>query len=261
VRPPALRAACADATVRGRKSAVSAAPALRILLLLVAALVACEKAAEPGPPRRDILGTEKKLYSQFDEELIIRDFFQDRRGGFFLDVGAADPDVNNTTYYLEKNLGWKGIAVDAVLDYSVLWQMKRPHSLFFNYLVTDHAGTLDTFYKAGVRTLSSTQKDRMWGDQKVDSVETQVPSITLTRLLDDNQVTHIDLLSMDIEESEPQALAGFDIDRFKPDLVCIEAVDRVQPKIQAYFDAHGYERIARYAPHDEVNWYFTPKAK
>jgi FkbM family methyltransferase len=260
VRIPALRAARADATVRGRKSSVSTAPALRCLLLLVAALVACEKAT-PGPPRRDILGTEKKLYSQFDEELIIRDFFQDEHGGFFLDVGAADPDVNNTTYYLEKHLGWKGIAVDAVLDYSVLWQMKRPHSLFFNYLVTDHAGTMDAFYKAGVRTLSSTMKDRTWGDQKVDSVEVDVPSITLTKLLDDNQVSHIDLLSMDIEESEPQALAGFDIDRFKPDLVCIEAVDRVQPQIQAYFDAHGYERIQRYAPHDQVNWYFTPKAK
>jgi len=258
VSGPALRAAGAGATVRGRESDVSAAPALRCLCLLVAALVACGK-AEPGPPRRDILGTEKKVYSQFDEELIIRDFFQDKRGGFFLDVGAADPDVNNTTYYLEKNLDWKGIAVDAVLDYSVLWQMKRPHSLFFNYLVTDHAGTMDSFYKAGVRTLSSTMKDRMWGDQKVDSVEVQVPTITLTKLLDDNHVAHIDLVSMDIEESEPQALAGFDIERFRPDLVCIEAVERVQPKIRAYFDAHGYERIERYAQHDQVNWYFTPK--
>ena len=70
--------------------------------LLCAALVLA--ACEQGPPRRDILGTEKKLYSQFDEELIIRDFFQDRRGGFFLDVGAAWPLRNNNTYYLEKHL-------------------------------------------------------------------------------------------------------------------------------------------------------------
>jgi hypothetical protein len=65
---------------------------------------------------------------------------------------------------------------------------------------------------------------------------------------------------MDIEESEPAALAGFDIDRFQPELVCIEAVEKIRPQIQAYFDAHGYERIERYAPHDAVNWYFTPKA-
>ena len=225
-----------------------------VLLGAALAWAACDQ----GPPRRDILGTEKKLYSQFDEELIIRDYFQDRRGGFFLDVGAADPTVNNTTYYLEKHLGWSGIAVDAVLEYSILWQIQRPRARFLNYLVTDHAGTLDPFYKAGVRTLSSTQKDRMWGEQKVDSVEVQVPSITLDRLLDEQRVTRLDLVSMDIEESEPQALAGFDIERFRPSLVCIEAVDRVQPMIREYFAKHGYRRIERYDARDQVNWYFEP---
>jgi len=175
-------------------------------------------------------------------------------------VGAADPDVNNTTYYLEKHLGWSGIGVDALPDYRVAWEVQRPHSRFFNYLVTDHAGTVDPFYKAGVRTLSSTIKDRTWGDQNLDLQEIEVPTITLTKLLDDQGVAHIDLLSMDIEESEPKALAGFDIERFRPQLVCIEAVERVQPQIQAYFDAHGYERIERYRARDDVNWYFTPRA-
>jgi FkbM family methyltransferase len=225
------------------------------------ALAACGEAAPEGPPRRDILGTEKKLYSQFDEELVIRDFFQDRRNGFFLDIGAADPDVNNTTYYLEKHLGWRGIAVDAVVDYAVLWQMKRPRTPFYQFYVTDHSNTVETFYKAGVRTLSSNQKDRMWGDAKLDQVETQVPTITLTKLLDDHQVVDLDLLSMDIEESEPAALAGFDIERFRPELVCVEAVERIRPQLLAYFDAHGYERIERYAEHDLVNWYFAPKAE
>jgi len=228
-----------------------------LLLLLVLSLSACEREREPEPPRIDILGTQKKLYSQFDEELIIRDFFQDRRGGFFLDVGAADPMVNNTTAYLEKHLDWTGFAVDAVIDYSILWQMQRPRSQFFNYLVTDHAGGPETFYRAGVRTLSSTQRDRKWGEQTLGAVEVQVPTMTLSKLLDDHGIARIDLLSMDIEESEPAALAGFDIERFRPQLVCIEAVERIQPQLQAYFDAHGYARIDRYHDRDPANWYFT----
>jgi hypothetical protein len=131
---------------------------------------------------RDILGTEKKLYSQFDEELVIRDFFQDRRGGVFLDVGASQPGDNSET-------------------------------------------------------------------------------TTLDKVLDDRGIQKIDFLSMDIEESEPAALAGFDIDRFRPELVCIEAVDRIQPQLLAYFEKHGYERIERYLERDAVNWYFTPKAE
>jgi FkbM family methyltransferase len=228
----------------------------RLAVLLLLALAACER--EPEPQRIDLLGTQKKLYSQFDEELVIRDFFQDRRGGFFLDVGAADPTINNTTFYLEKHLDWTGFAVDAVLDYGILWQMQRPRSRFFNYLITDHAGSPETFYHAGVRTLSSTMKDRKWGEQTLGAVEVQVPTMTLTKLLDENGIARIDFLSMDIEESEPAALKGFDIERFRPELVCIEAVERIQPEIQAYFDAHGYERIDRYLERDPVNWYFTP---
>lgn len=64
---------------------------------------------------------------------------------------------------------------------------------------------------------------------------------------------------MDIEGSEPLALAGFDIKRFKPELVCIE-VGNVDPnKILEYFTRHGYERIDKYLKYDKVNWYFKPK--
>jgi hypothetical protein len=31
-------------------------------------------------------------------------------------VGAAHPVRNSTSYYLEKHLGWTGIAIDALLD-------------------------------------------------------------------------------------------------------------------------------------------------
>jgi hypothetical protein len=47
------------------------------------------------------------------EELIIRDFFNDRRGGFFLDVGSGRFQTGSNTYFLEKSLGWRGIAIDA----------------------------------------------------------------------------------------------------------------------------------------------------
>ena len=70
--------------------------------------------------------------------------------------------------------------------------------------------------------VSSAQKTftQRWGE---DVVELSVSTITLNDLLDGQGVTSIDFLSMDIELSEPQALAGFDIDRFRPALVGIEA--------------------------------------
>ena len=67
--------------------------------------------AGAGGDRDAILESGEKLYSQHDEELLIRHFFGDRRGGFFLDVGAGHYRRNSTTYYLEKHLGWSGVAV------------------------------------------------------------------------------------------------------------------------------------------------------
>ena len=46
--------------------------------------------------------------SQYDEELFIKDFFNGRRAGFFVDVGANDYQKYNNTYYLERTLGWSG---------------------------------------------------------------------------------------------------------------------------------------------------------
>ena len=74
-----------------------------------------------------------------------------------------------------------------------------------------------------------------------------------------NGVAKIDFLSMDIEGAEPLALAGFDIERFRPELACIEAKPANREPILKYFADHGYKWIERYFQYDEHNYYFTPK--
>jgi FkbM family methyltransferase len=213
---------------------------------------------------KDILGTEKKLYSQFDEELIIRDFFQDRKGGFFLDVGSSRPIKRSTTYYLEKHLGWSGIGIDALAKYAPAYEKLRPNTRFFSYIVTDHAGTLDKFYRVkGTEGLSSTEKGRIFDGKKLDQVEIEVPTITLDVLLERNGVERIDFMSMDIEGGAPKALAGFSIEKYEVELVCIEhgmAQGKETPAlILRWFAEHGYERIDAYDERDRFNWYFVPK--
>lgn len=223
------------------------------------ALACCASYSTGCSDRDDILESGEKLYSQNDEELIIRHFFGDRRDGFFLDVGSFHWRNNSTTLYLEKHLGWSGIAIDANQKLAGGYETNRPRTKFFSYLVTDHSDTIDKFYLAGA--VSST--DREYLDQ-FDNIqdrirEIEVPSITLNDLLDREGVEKIDFLSMDIEQSEPQALAGFDIERYRPELVCIEASGPVRDAITAYFTEHGYERIDEYLRHDYVNWYYRPR--
>lgn len=63
---------------------------------------------------------------------------------------------------------------------------------------------------------------------------------------------------MDIEGSEMPALAGFDIDRFHPELVCVESRPKNREALLAYFKGHGYRQIEKYLNYDTANWYFTP---
>jgi FkbM family methyltransferase len=228
-----------------------------LLLVVLAASSACRR-------EQDILATGEKLYSQFDEELVIRDFFQDRRDGFFVDVGCGPPIVHSTTFYLEKHLGWSGIGIDAIAEYAPEWEKKRPRSRFFSFIVTDHSDTLDPFYRSGIEGLSSTQQHRPFlgssGSQlRLEGEEIQLPTITLDKLLDAQGVEEVDFVSMDIEDSEPEALAGFDVERFAPELVCIEAAIPTRERILEYFRSHDYVLIERYLEADPVNWYFTPK--
>jgi hypothetical protein len=88
--------------------------------------------------------------------------------------------------------------------------------------------------------------------------EVKVPTITLNDLLARLGTKKIDFLSIDIELWEPRALAGFDIDKYRPELVCIEAHHQVRDQILAYFSAHGYARVDVYFLFDQSNWYFTP---
>ena len=148
----------------------------------------------------DILKNEKKIYSYGNEELIIRDSFNDKRGGVFLDVGAYHYEMVSTTYYLEKELGWTGIGVDALAEFALGYLQNRPstrslipwfpirHGMskrFIGYpgpnmgLYSTNQSWLDMFYNRLPDT-------REWIDKKPKIF---LMTITLADLLDKNGVT------------------------------------------------------------------------
>jgi FkbM family methyltransferase len=227
-----------------------------VVTFLLGITVLLASACSPGESLPD---RSKKLYSQNDEELIIRDFFDDRRGGFFVDVGSFHWQEVSTTYFLEKHLGWSGIAIDAQASFAEGYKKYRPRTKFVSYAVTDHSGdTIQLYLTGGTSSL-----DPEWykyfakRDEKRDPPQAvNVPTITLNDLLEQNHVTKIDFLSMDIEGAEPPALAGFDIEKYQPEFVCIEPTTKTREPILAYFQQHGYERVDEYLARDTQSWYF-----
>ena len=197
-------------------------------------------------------------YSEREEEWLIRDFFQGRRDGVFVDVGANHYKSTSKTYYLESELGWSGLAIEPQRQFEQDYVRFRPRSRFLPFFVSDKSNETAKLYVINrITTVASSDREFVKRFGEPDEVR-EVPTITLNDLLQAEGIGEIDLLSIDIELHEPQALKGFDIQRFKPKLVCIEGLAPVRQQIIDYFTRNGYAIIGKYMWVDLENLYFAP---
>jgi FkbM family methyltransferase len=238
--------------------------AVCLVTVILAFVFAQKRAASPEenalPPGARYLAAAygPSRYSQFAEEWIIRDFFQDRRDLFFVDVGANHYRDSSTTYYLEKHLGWSGLAIEPLGQFEADYRTHRPRTRFLPFFVSDVSDEMAKMYVLDQHTVVSSSDKAFTERTGKNPREVLVPTITLNDLLRKQGVERIDFLSMDIELSEPKALAGFDLRRYRPDLVCIEAHSEVRQQILDYFARRGYVIVGKYLPADEHNLYFMP---
>ena len=240
-----------------------------VILLLAAAVVVVRMFTPPPPTDPNPVLSEREMaqfrekygpdhYSEREEEWMIRDFFQDRRGGVFVDVGANHYRDASKTYYLEKHLGWSGIAIEPQRQFMADYATERPQTKFFPFFVSDVSNQTAKLYvlnRASMVASSDREFVKLFGEP--DEVR-DVPTVSLSDLLDREGIKTFDFLSMDIELHEPQALKGFDIERFRPALVCIEGLLPVRQQILDYFAAHNYVLVGKYMWVDRENMYFVP---
>jgi hypothetical protein len=67
--------------------------------------------------------------SEHAEEWMIRDFYGNKRDGVFLDIGANDYKNGSNTYYLERELGWSGLAVEPLTQFAADYARYRPRKV------------------------------------------------------------------------------------------------------------------------------------
>jgi FkbM family methyltransferase len=220
----------------------------------------------PEAIRRPVLDDEaqpyverfgKPRYSSHEEELFVRDFFDDRREGVFVDVGASHYRDRSNTYYLESELGWSGLAVEPLVEFADDYRRYRPRTTFVPMFVSPASDEKAKLYVGRNSLFSSARSDFTAGFTDVTQA-LDVATITLDDLLSSAKLDRIDFLSIDIELHEPEALAGFTIERHRPGLVCIEAHPQVRQQIVDYFTAHGYAIVGKYLRADPLNLWFAP---
>lgn len=150
-------------------------------------------------------------YSINAEEWLTRDFFQDERDGVFLDVGAAHHQFFSNTYYLETQLGWSGVAIDALTEFAEGYKRHRPRTTYLAMFASDVPNQSVRFFVPDKISMSlMASSDEHFSTSVGGPVQPRnVPTTTLNIALEQAGVSRLDFLSMDIELSEPAALRGF----------------------------------------------------
>jgi len=199
--------------------------------------------------------TIHRYYSQCGEDYLLWKFFDFKREGYFIDIGAFDGSYISNTFSFEQK-GWRGICVEPHPEYFALCQKNRPHSICINAACVGDEETAfiemnmdDTgLYSSAVDTQAyHDEVSRNYCGHRITFnglTKQRVGAITLNRILDKllPKGQAIDFLSIDVEGFEEDVLKGFDLQKFRPELILIEAnTPEAQRKLIDYFtDTHHY---------------------
>ena len=180
------------------------------------------------------------------------DAILDRDDGYFVEAGANDGFQQSNTYWLEKFRGWTGLLVEPMPELAAEARRNRGAATVVQCALVPPDGEAVVRMRFGDLTssLSGTQPDS-WSDQGLafgwrDAYELEVPARTLSAVLDEVAAPEIDLLSLDIEGYEAQALLGLDLSRHAPRYVLVEIHEPElnRPAIDALLDdayaEHGW---------------------
>jgi FkbM family methyltransferase len=166
-------------------------------------------------------------YAQNREDIVLQAFFGAEEIGFYVDVGAYDPDEDSVTKYFYLR-GWRGINVEPQPDRYKFFLGKRSEDINVNYGISNKHGklVLRSYANQGLSTFSSTIQDeyKKNGDnQTADYKDIDVKVITLKELFTDQKVKTIQFLKVDVEGLEYEVLDGNDWEHYRPEVICIEA--------------------------------------
>jgi FkbM family methyltransferase len=201
------------------------------------------------PYKRDNL-MKNRFYGQHGEDCLLWAFFGDKTTGFYVDVGAFDGRYVSNTYSFEQG-GWQGICIEPhPVTFDLLKSLRN--SICLNVAcVADESIQTVTFYTEKLGLLSGIQVDgedvkRRYQKRglEFDGFDTiKVPAITLNHVLTHHlpSGTEIDFVSIDVEGTELDVLAGLDLKRFKPRVFVIETnTSQEQQGLTDFLAEHGY---------------------
>jgi FkbM family methyltransferase len=212
---------------------------------------------------KKVLGfTELNTYfSQTGEDIVIANILN-HKVGFYVDVGCNEPIRLSNTFSLYLN-GWRGILIDANEDLIKKCKEIRKGDIAIAAAISDVEKQVSFHISnaSAVSTIDEATYDQWksnWNYTETKTLQTRTLGAIFKEYLPEGQV--IDLLSIDVEGHDYNALISFDISKYRPRLIIIEIhgfnFNHLRDNnIANYLLAHDYELVGYVI----MNAYFKDK--
>lgn len=178
---------------------------------------------------------KKESYSMDKEDLVIQEYFKNRTYGFYVDVGCYHPLQRNNTMLLYLK-GWRGINID-ISDFSIkLFKFLRPEDLNLNLAISNLEGEIDMFFQKKLSQLSTIKEKHAKIAFQGTIHNKKILSRRLNSILEESKYRgkRINFLNIDVEGSDFEVLQSLDFNKYSPELICIEVIEKELEKSDVF---------------------------
>jgi FkbM family methyltransferase len=174
------------------------------------------------------------------------------QNGIFVDIGAHDGESLSNTYFLEKERGWTGICVEPIPSVFQKLQNLRTHSKCYQVAIDTSEeeksflmgkGTPEMF-SVLANHLDPRHYKRIQNETHDNGGSTELIPVKTKRLesiFDEQHITHVNYMSIDVEGGEFGVLQSIDFSKVTFDIIEVECnYDELAPKFKEFFEEKGF---------------------
>lgn len=191
------------------------------------------------------------MYSQNNEEFVIRKYFSNVKSGSILDIGANDgKTLSNSLALIES--GWSAVLVEPApipFEKAEALHKDNPKVKCINLAIGNETGRAK-FYSSGphlkngdtdlLSTLSESELDR-WAGTDNTFTETEVNVVTFEQLMSDLENPTFDLILIDAEGLDYDILSQIDLAKVSCKMLVVETNSKDDDKYLNYCRPYGFK--------------------
>lgn len=198
--------------------------------------------------RSSDLAFARPTFSQFGEDVFLREHFGPQTQGFYVDVGALDPFVGSNTLLLHRS-GWSGINIEPDPAGWRRFERHRPSDINLQCAIGVRSGSATLVRDGSFSGLEG--ENYLWSGKAPDAQRIDVEVRTLVDVFGSHLGGRaIDLLCVDCEGGDLDVLMSNDWNRFRPRVVIAEqhaGHPRASDPV-SYLVERGYVELVRLGP-------------